>query len=317
MALDAGWTPDGRGRRGALGPVDGAASRRLRAAARTSRPTRAPGLRLDVVAAALATGADVVGSHETAAARARAAAVPALRPVRRSLSRVRAPSGSRPGQTVARSSWCRRCRRSTERTCTARSSPRRPGPPSTWRARDRRCRRSSSSTARCAHGVTRAGAARRCSTDCRGWPGSRRARGSWRRLRRRPGGVGARVGRALADAPGRAAGAGPAGASCSDVDGPIGRTDFLWAATCGRSARPTASASTGLHDGTADFAALRAEKLREDRLRDAGWEVFRFTWDEAVHRPVVIEQRARRAFAASVGRSRRPVAPAPTSARAR
>jgi hypothetical protein len=82
----------------------------------------------------------------------------------------------------------------------------------------------------------------------------------------------------------------------SDEDGPIGRTDFCWAA------QRTVGDADGFAkyrsaDGSADFAALRAQKLREDRLREAGFEVFRFMWEEAVHRPAVIAVRARRAFA--------------------
>jgi hypothetical protein len=46
-----------------------------------------------------------------------------------------------------------------------------------------------------------------------------------------------------------------------------------------------------------DRDALALEKQREDRFRDAGYEVFRFTWEIAVHRTVVLEQRAQRAFA--------------------
>jgi len=88
-----------------------------------------------------------------------------------------------------------------------------------------------------------------------------------------------------------------------DLDGPIARTDFCWAAhrTVGEA---DGFAKYRAADGTADFAALRAEKMREDRLRDAGWEVFRFTWDEAVRRPAVIEQRALRAFARAATRDR-------------
>jgi hypothetical protein len=87
-----------------------------------------------------------------------------------------------------------------------------------------------------------------------------------------------------------------------DEDGPIGRTDFCWLA------HRTVGEADGFGkyrtaDGSADFAALRAEKLREDRLREAGFEVFRFTWDEAVHRPAVIAVRARRAFARAGARS--------------
>lgn len=55
-----------------------------------------------------------------------------------------------------------------------------------------------------------------------------------------------------------------------------------------------------------DRDALAREKLREDRFRDAGYEVFRFTWEIAVHRPAVLEQRALRAFARA--RLRRPAA---------
>lgn len=87
----------------------------------------------------------------------------------------------------------------------------------------------------------------------------------------------------------------------TDADGVIGRTDFCW-----RELRTVAEADGfgkyRAEDGTADFAALRAEKLREDRLRDAGWEVFRFTWDDAVHRPAVLQHRARRAFARAAPR---------------
>ena len=46
-----------------------------------------------------------------------------------------------------------------------------------------------------------------------------------------------------------------------------------------------------------DRDALAREKQREDRFRDNGYEVFRFTWEIGVHRPAVLEQRALRAFA--------------------
>jgi hypothetical protein len=46
-----------------------------------------------------------------------------------------------------------------------------------------------------------------------------------------------------------------------------------------------------------DRDALALEKQREDRFRDSGYEVFRFTWEMAVHRTTVLEQRALRAFA--------------------
>ena len=43
-------------------------------------------------------------------------------------------------------------------------------------------------------------------------------------------------------------------------------------------------------------AALRAEKLREDWLRDRGHEVVRYVWSEALHRPEVLVDRLQRAF---------------------
>lgn len=45
-----------------------------------------------------------------------------------------------------------------------------------------------------------------------------------------------------------------------------------------------------------DVAVLRAEKLREDYLRDRGEQVVRYIWDEALRRPAVLAERARRAF---------------------
>lgn len=56
-----------------------------------------------------------------------------------------------------------------------------------------------------------------------------------------------------------------------------------------------------------DRDALAREKQREDRFRDDGYEVFRFTYDIAVRRPAVLEQRALRAFARAADR-RRPAA---------
>jgi hypothetical protein len=86
-----------------------------------------------------------------------------------------------------------------------------------------------------------------------------------------------------------------------DEDGPVGRTDFLWVAhrTVGEA---DGFAKYRAADGTADFQALRSEKLREDRLREAGFEFFRFTWDEALHQPDLIAVRARRAFARAAAR---------------
>ena len=81
-----------------------------------------------------------------------------------------------------------------------------------------------------------------------------------------------------------------------DHDGPIGRVDFYWEdhRTVGEA---DGMAKYRSATGVPDFAVLRAEKVREDALRNAGFEVFRFTWEEAVHRPLLLEQRAQRAFA--------------------
>lgn len=53
-------------------------------------------------------------------------------------------------------------------------------------------------------------------------------------------------------------------------------------------------------DGLAKYTSLedlRAEKLREDRLRDRGEQVVRYVWDEALRRPELVAARIRRAFA--------------------
>ena len=66
------------------------------------------------------------------------------------------------------------------------------------------------------------------------------------------------------------------------------RVDQYWKAHR-RSPRRTGSAST-----TAQV--LRAEKLREDYLRDRGEEVVRYVWDEALRTPGLLAERVRRAF---------------------
>ena len=45
-----------------------------------------------------------------------------------------------------------------------------------------------------------------------------------------------------------------------------------------------------------DIAVLRAEKQREDVLRDAGFEVVRYVWDDALRRPTLMAARFRTAF---------------------
>ena len=74
-----------------------------------------------------------------------------------------------------------------------------------------------------------------------------------------------------------------------DSDGVIGRVDHYWAAF----------RVVGEADGALKYLRpedLFAEKRREDRLRDAGWQVVRWTWDEALLRPAVVMGRVRRAF---------------------
>jgi len=43
--------------------------------------------------------------------------------------------------------------------------------------------------------------------------------------------------------------------------------------------------------------------LREDRLRDTGFEVIRYTWDEALRRPERLAARVRAAFARAARRA--------------
>lgn len=78
--------------------------------------------------------------------------------------------------------------------------------------------------------------------------------------------------------------------------GLVGRTDFCWPEhrtlgefdgriKYGRLLKPGQSASDVVY----------AEKLREDRLRDLGWQVVRWRWDE-LGRPEVVVRRLERAF---------------------
>lgn len=74
-----------------------------------------------------------------------------------------------------------------------------------------------------------------------------------------------------------------------DAFGPIGRVDFLW-----RRHR-----TVGEADGLGkyiDADVLRREKLREERLRDAGFEVVRWTFADAERRPEATVGRVLRAF---------------------
>jgi predicted transcriptional regulator of viral defense system len=80
-----------------------------------------------------------------------------------------------------------------------------------------------------------------------------------------------------------------------DDDGPIGRVDHYWAAH-----RTVAEGDGALKYTTG--ADLFAEKRREDRLREAGFEVVRYTWDEVLRTPEVVVARILAAFARAAAR---------------
>ena len=295
MAVGAGWSPtaaDGEVRSGRW-----AVLRRGVYCQREDVPTdTCARAALDVAAAALATGADVVGSHETAAL---VHGLPLFRPHTGPpvLSRVRAPRCSRPGQTspaVLVSQLPPEHRVAVHGAVV--TSPART-------AVDLARKGPALSAVVVLDGALGAGVPRAALeavlSDCHGWPGSRRAAQMLAFADARAESPLESVGRwrmHQAELPPPAL-----QVVVRDADGPVGRADFLWdeLRTVGEA---DGFGKYRLPDGTADFSALRAEKLREDRMRDAGWEVFRFTWDEAVHRPAVLEARARRAFARGAGR---------------
>ena len=252
---------------------------------------------LDVVAAQLACEHDVVGSHETAALVHGlplfcAYDGPAL------LSRTRSPGVVRPGLSSpsALVSHVPPHHRTSVHGAVVTTAAR--------TAVDLARKGPALSAVVVMDGALRAGVSRaeleEVLADCRGWPGVKQAAG-W-----------AAFADARAESPLESVGrwrmhqaelpAPDLQLLIRDLDGLIGRVDFGWESF------KTVGEADGFgkyraDDGTADFAALRAEKLREDRLRDAGYEVFRFTWDEAVHRPAVLEVRARKAFARATRRA--------------
>jgi hypothetical protein len=74
-----------------------------------------------------------------------------------------------------------------------------------------------------------------------------------------------------------------------DEDGPFARVDHYW-----EDLRVVGEA-----DGALKYdepGSLFLEKQREDRMRDMGLAVVRYTWDEAMHRSVIMIARFRRAF---------------------
>ena len=247
-----------------------------------------------VAAAALATDCDVVGSHESAALVHGLPLIEAYdgAPV---LSRCRPPGRERPDSvTPARLV----SHVPLEHRTTAH------GAPVTTLARtaaDLARKGPALSAVVVLDAALRTGVPRaeveRVLDQCRGWPGAARAR-EW-----------------LAFADGRAESplesvgrwrlhqaelpAPELQVVLGDGHGPLGRVDFYWPQHRTVGEADGLVKYRGSADGRPDFAALRAEKIREDALRDAGFEVFRFTWEEAVHRPMLLEQRARRAFARS------------------
>lgn len=80
-----------------------------------------------------------------------------------------------------------------------------------------------------------------------------------------------------------------------DADGPIGRVDHYWPE------HGTVAEGDGALKYT-DATALFEEKRREDRLREAGFEVVRYTWDEALRHPEMVVARILRAFARHAAR---------------
>jgi hypothetical protein len=75
----------------------------------------------------------------------------------------------------------------------------------------------------------------------------------------------------------------------ADAHGSRARVDQYWA-----DHRTVAEADGALKYATA--SDLYDEKRREDRLRDAGYEVVRYTWDEALRHPQQLRARVLRAF---------------------
>lgn len=81
-----------------------------------------------------------------------------------------------------------------------------------------------------------------------------------------------------------------------DEGGFVARVDQLW-----RQQRVVGEA-----DGLSKYSdprVLQAEKLREDRLRDLGLEVVRYTWRDVMRHPDELVDRFRRAFARSARRA--------------
>lgn len=87
----------------------------------------------------------------------------------------------------------------------------------------------------------------------------------------------------------------------SDAAGFVGRVDMLWREL----------GVIGEADGRTKYAdpeALWREKLREERLRELGYEIVRWTWAEIVYHPERVVARLRAAFARAASRGSLPAA---------
>jgi hypothetical protein len=84
-----------------------------------------------------------------------------------------------------------------------------------------------------------------------------------------------------------------------DALGLIGRVDFLWKQqrTIGEFDGKVKYVGSGV-----DALTLYQEKRREDRLREAGFEVVRFSWSDIINRPAWVIAQVRQAFARAARR---------------
>ncbi len=139
------------------------------------------------------------------------------------------------------------------------------------------------------NGLTSQGQLAQLLRDCRGWPGLERARRSVEFADAVCESVLESVSRVAIDQQGLP----PPRTQVvlGDAAGPIGRVDFLWehAGVIGEAdglAKYLGPARTGVvtaQDWQKARDTLRAEKRREERLADLGYEVIRWGWDDATN----------------------------------
>ena len=75
------------------------------------------------------------------------------------------------------------------------------------------------------------------------------------------------------------------------AQGFIGRVDFCW-----QEYRTIAEADGALKYAEQGRDRARAQLARDEKLHDAGWGTFHFTWHEIYHEPAPTIDRLRRAF---------------------